>query len=94
MFLFVKAKYFCYSLFDLSVETFFLYLNRLPVRHKKHFVSLTIVVGLVLAGALGVTGIFRIRDNHVVARLAVKTNRFLITGTRDYLVSMPFNIIS
>jgi hypothetical protein len=66
-FLFVKTKYLRYSLFNLGVETFFLYLDRLLVRYKKY---------LVLTGAFGITSILRIGDSYVSARLAVKVNRF------------------
>jgi hypothetical protein len=52
-----------------------------------------IIIGLVLTSALGVTSILRIRDNYIIARLAIKVNRFLIAGTRDHLVSVLLDII-
>jgi hypothetical protein len=73
--LFVKAKYLCYSLFNLGVEIFFLCLDRLLVRHKKYFVSLAIVASLVLTSIFGITSILGIRDSYVSARLAVKVDR-------------------
>jgi hypothetical protein len=93
-FLFVKAKYLCYSFFDLSVKTFLLYLDRLLVKYKKYLVPLAIIAGLVLTGVFGTASIFRIRDNYAAARLTIKVNRFLITSTQGYLVSILFNIIS
>jgi hypothetical protein len=93
-FLFVKTKYFRYSLFDLSIKIFFLYLDRLLVRYKKYFVFLTIIAGFVLIGILGITSILRIGDSYIVARFIIKVNRFLITGIRNYLVSVLFNIVS
>jgi uncharacterized membrane protein len=94
VFLFVKAKYLCYNLFDLSVEIFFLYLDRLLVGYKKYLVSLAIIAGFVLTSILRVASVLRIRNHHATIRLTIEINRFLITGTRGYLVSVLFNIIS
>jgi hypothetical protein len=74
-FLFVKAKYFRYSFFDLGVKTLFLYLDRLLVRYKKHLVLLTIIASLVLTGVFGITSILGIKDNYAIARLAIKVDR-------------------
>jgi hypothetical protein len=93
-FLFVKTKYFRYSLFDLSIKIFFLYLDRLLVRYKKYFVFLTIIAGFVLIGILGITSILRIRNSYIIAGLIIKVNRFLITNTWGYLVSVLLDIIS
>jgi hypothetical protein len=94
MFLFIKAKYFCYNFFDLSIKIFFLYLNRLLVRHKKYLVPLIIIASLVLTNILGAINIFRIGDNYIIIRLIVEINGFLIAGIQGYLVSVPFDIIS
>jgi hypothetical protein len=92
VFLLVKTKYFCYSFFNLSIEIFFLYLDRLLVRQRKYLVPLAIVIGFVLLSALGVSGILRIGDSHIT-RLAVEVNRFLTASIRGYLVSVLLNII-
>jgi hypothetical protein len=94
VFLLIKTKYFCYSFFDLGIQIFFLYLDRLLVGYKKHLVSFIIIVGLVLTNAFSIASILGIRNNHATARLAIKVNRFLITGTWGYFVSVSFNIIS
>jgi hypothetical protein len=93
MFLLVKAKYFCYSFFNLSIEIFFLYLDRLLVRQKKHLVPLAIVIGFVLSSALGVSGILGIRDSHAAARLTIKVNGLLTASTWGHLVSVSLNIV-
>jgi hypothetical protein len=80
MFLFIKTKYFRYSFFNLSIEIFFLYLDRLLVRQKKYLVPLVIIIGFILLSALGVSGILGIRDNYIIARLAVEINRLLIAS--------------
>jgi hypothetical protein len=80
MFLFIKAKYFCYSFFNLNIEKFFLYFDRLLIRQKKYFVPLTIVIGFVLLSALGVSDILRIGDNYITARLIIKINGLFITS--------------
>jgi hypothetical protein len=80
VFLFVKAKYLRYNFFDLSIKIFFLYLDGLLVRYKRHFVLFAIVIYLVLTGALSITGILGIRDSYVIARLAIEVNGFLITN--------------
>jgi hypothetical protein len=92
--LFVKAKYFRYSLFNLGVEIFFLCLDGLLVRYKKHFVPLAIIASLVLTGAFGTTSILRIRDSYVSARLIIKVNGFFVVSIWGYLVSVSLNIIS
>jgi hypothetical protein len=89
MFLFVKTKYLCYNFFDLSIEIFFLCLDRLLIERKEYFVPLTVVTGLVLTGALGITSVLRIGNNHATARLAVEVNGFLIAGTRCNEPSFP-----
>jgi hypothetical protein len=94
MFLFIKAKYFYYSFFNLSIEIFFLYLDKLLIRYKRYLVSLIVIAGLVLTSILRVASILGIRDNYIAARLIIKVNRFLAINTRDYLVSILFNIIS
>jgi hypothetical protein len=93
MFLLIKAKYLRYSFFNLSIEMFFLYLDRLLVRYKGYLVLLTIVIGLVLTSILGATSILRIRDNHIIIRLAIEVNRFLTTSIQCYLVSVLLDII-
>jgi hypothetical protein len=94
VFLFVKAKYFCYSFFNLSIKIFFLYLDRLLVGYKKYFVSLVVITSLILTGILGITSILRIRNSYIIAGLIIKVNRFLITNTWGYLVSVLLDIIS
>jgi hypothetical protein len=74
--LFVKAKYLRYNLFNLSIEIFFLCLDRLLVGRRKYLVPLMIIAGLILIGAFGITSILGIRNNYILARLAVKINRF------------------
>ena len=93
MFLFVKTNYFCYSFFNLGIEIFFLYLDRLLVKQKKYLVPLAIVIDFVLSSVLGVSGILGIRDNYITARLAIKVNRLLIASIQNYLVSVSLNII-
>jgi hypothetical protein len=93
MFLLVKAKYLYYSFFNLSIKTFFLYLDRLLVGQKKYLVPLAVVIGFVLSSILGVSGILGIKDNYAIARLAIKVNGFLIASIRGYLVFMSLNII-
>jgi hypothetical protein len=80
VFLFVKTKYFYYSFFNLNIEMFFLYLDRLLIGYKKYFVSLTIIASLVLISILGITGILGIGNNYITTILAVKVDGFLITG--------------
>jgi hypothetical protein len=77
VFLLIKAKYFCYNFFNLGIEIFFLYLDRLLVRQRKYLVPLMIVIGFVLSSVLGVSGILGIRDNYAAIRLTIKINRFL-----------------
>jgi hypothetical protein len=77
-FLFVKAKYFRYNFFNLSIEIFFLYLDGLLVGHRKHLVPLIIIASLVLTSVFGITSILRIGNNHVSARLTIKINRFFV----------------
>jgi hypothetical protein len=93
MFLLVKTKYFRYNFFNLSIEIFFLYLNRLLVKQKKYFVPLAIVISFVLLSALSISGILGIRDYHITVRLAIKVNGLLTTSTQGYLVSVLLNII-
>jgi hypothetical protein len=90
MFLFVKTKYFCYSLLDLNIEAFLLCLNRLLVGHKEYLILLAIIISLVLSGVFSAPSILGIRNNHIAAGLAIKVDRFLTTGTRGYLVSVLF----
>jgi hypothetical protein len=78
LFLFVKTKYFCYSLFDLSIKIFFLYLDRFLIRYKKHLVPFTIVVGLVLISIFNITSILGIRNSYVIAKLAIEINGLFI----------------
>jgi hypothetical protein len=78
IFLFIKAKYFCYSFFNLNIEVFLLCFNRLLVRYKKYFIPLAIIISFVLTGIFNITGILRIRDSYIATRLAVKVDRFLI----------------
>jgi hypothetical protein len=92
--LFVKTEYFCYSFFDLGIELFFLCLDRLLVRYRKYFVFFIIIAGFVLTSILGITSILRIRDSYIIATFAIKINGFLITNTRNYLVSILFDIVS
>jgi hypothetical protein len=73
---------------------FFLYLDRLLVKYRGYLVPLAIITSLVLSGVFSALSILGIRNNYIAAGLAIKINRFLIIGTRGYLVSMPFNIIS
>jgi hypothetical protein len=80
VFLFVKAKYLYYSFFDLGDKIFFLYLDRLLVRYRKYLVSLVVIIGFVLVSAFSITSIFRIRNNHITARLIIKINKLLTTG--------------
>jgi hypothetical protein len=80
MFLFIKTKYFCYSFFDLGIEMFFLYFDRLLVEYKKLFLFLLIIARFILSSILSITDIFGIRNSYIAARLTVKINRFLITG--------------
>jgi hypothetical protein len=93
MFLFIKTKYLRYSFFNLGIEMFFLCLDGLLVKQKRYLVFLAIVIGFVLSSILGVSGILRIGDNYIIARLAVKINGFLIASIRGYLVSVSLNII-
>jgi hypothetical protein len=78
----------------LGIKIFFLCLDRLLIGRRKYFDPLTIVIGFVLTSALGVTSIFRVGDSYITARLVIKVNRFLITGTRGYLVSVSLDIVS
>jgi hypothetical protein len=94
VFLFVKAKYFCYSLFDLSIEIYLLCFNRLLVGRRGYFVFLAIVAGLVLTGIFRVVSILGIGNRYIITRLTIEINRFLITGARGHLVSVLFNIVS
>jgi hypothetical protein len=94
MFLFVKTEYFRYSFFNLGVKILFLYLDGLLVRYRRYLVPFAIITGLVLIGAFGATNIFRIRNNHVITRLVIQVNGFLITNTRGHLVPMSFDIVS
>jgi hypothetical protein len=94
MFLFIKTEYLRYSFFNLGIKTFFLCLDRLLVKYKKYLVPLAIIIGFVLTGALSITSILRVRDNYIAVRLAVKIDRFLITGIRGYLVSILLDIVS
>jgi low temperature requirement protein LtrA len=73
--LFVKAKYLCYNFFNLSIEIFFLYLDRLLVGNRKYLVFLTIIASLILIGIFGITSILRIRNSYISARLAIKVDR-------------------
>jgi hypothetical protein len=93
MFLLVKTKCFRYSFFNLGIEMFFLYLDRLLVKQKKYLVFFTIVIGFVLSNVFSISGILRIRDNYITARFAVKINRLLITSIWGYLVFILLNII-
>jgi hypothetical protein len=77
MFLFIKTKYLCYSLFNLGIETFFLCLNRLLIRQKKYLVLLAIVISFVLSSALGILSILGVGDNYTIIRLTIKINRLL-----------------
>jgi hypothetical protein len=78
--LLVKAKYFCYSFFNLNIKIFFLYLNRLLVRQKKYLIPLTIIISFVLSNAISISGILGIGDNYITARLIIKVNRLLTTS--------------
>jgi hypothetical protein len=80
MFLLVKAKYLCYSLLDLSIKAFFLYLDRLLVRNKKYFIPLVIIISLVLSSIFSVPNILGIRNSYVTAGFTIKVNRFFITS--------------
>jgi hypothetical protein len=94
MFLFVKTKYRRYNLLDLGIKAFFLYLNRLLIRYRGHLVPLAIIINLMLSGVFSVPSILGIRNNYAAAGLPIKVDRFLITGTRGYLVSVPFDVVS
>jgi hypothetical protein len=94
IFLFVKTKYLCYSLLDLNIKAFFLYLDRLLVGYKKYLVFFAIIISLVLLGVFSISSILGIRNSYITAGLVIKIDRFLITSIRDYLVSVLFNIIS
>jgi hypothetical protein len=78
--LLVKAKYFCYSFFNLNIKIFFFYLNRLLVRQKKYLIPLTIIISFVLSNAISISGILGIGDNYITARLIIKVNRLLTTS--------------
>jgi hypothetical protein len=91
--LLVKTKYFCYSFFNLNIEIFFLYLDRLLVRQRKYLVFLAIIIGFVLSSIFSVLGILRIGDSYIIIRLTIEVNGFLITNIRGYLVSVLLNII-
>jgi hypothetical protein len=78
--LFVKTKYFRYSLFNLGVETFFLCLDGLLVGYKKYFVSLTIIASLVLTSIFGITSILGIGNSYASARLTVKVDRLFVAS--------------
>jgi hypothetical protein len=93
-FLFVKTKYLRYSLLDLGVKTFLLYLDGLLVGYKGYLVLFVIITSLVLPGIFNVPSILGIRNSYTAAGLAIKVDRFLTTGTQGYLVSMLFNIVS
>jgi hypothetical protein len=69
-------------------------LDRLLVRYRKYFVFFIIIAGFVLTSILGITSILRIRDSYIIATFAIKINGFLITNTRNYLVSILFDIVS
>jgi hypothetical protein len=91
--LLIKTKYFCYNFFNLNIEIFFLYLDRLLVGQKKYLVFLIIVIGFVLTSVLGISGILGIGDSYAIVRLTVKVNGFLIANIQGYLVSVSLNII-
>jgi hypothetical protein len=94
VFLSVKAKYLRYSFLDLSIKIFFLCFDRLLIGHGKYFVSFIIITRFVLTSIFSITSIFGIRNNYTTARLPVKINGFLAVGTRGYLVSVLFNMVS
>jgi hypothetical protein len=80
LFLFVKAKYFRYSLFNLSIKTFFLYLDKLPVGYRKYLVLLMIIASLVLIDIFGIASILGIGNNYISARLIIKVDRFFVAN--------------
>jgi hypothetical protein len=60
---------------------FFLCLDRLLVKQKKHLVPLAIIIGFVLSSAFSISGILRIRDSYAIIKLAIKVNGLLIAST-------------
>jgi hypothetical protein len=81
VFLFVKAKYLRYSLFDLGIQTFFLRLDRLLVGYRKYLVFFPVIARLVLSSVLSITSILGIGDNYIATRLAVKVDGLFIANT-------------
>jgi hypothetical protein len=73
---------------------FFLYLDRLLIGYKRYLVPFVIIINLILSGVFGVSSILGIRNSYAIVGLAIKVNRFLIIGTRGYLVFILLNIIS
>ena len=52
------------------------FFKRFLLENFRYSVDLADIAGLILIGAFGITSILGIRNNYILARLAVKINRF------------------